>query len=225
MADDEGTRKAILLKFGLAFPVVLLFFFLPAGTIYYWQAWLYCLALFAPMTYLLYYFLKHDPAFLVRRMQFKEREKEQKAIVKVMYLVFLVAFLIPGLDRRFGWSDVPVPIVFAANVVVFLSYLFIFWVFRVNSYASRIIEVVKEQKVISAGPYALVRHPMYLGMALMLLATPAALGSYWAYLIFLPMPLFIVPRLLNEEKVLKRDLPGYKEYCEKTRYRLLPCVW
>ena len=223
--DKSTIKRSVLLRFAIAPLVLGLFMFAPAGSFDYWEAWVYCAVLFVPMSYVVLYLLKNDPGLLERRMRFKEKEGEQKAIVKVMNVVFLVAFLIPGLDRRFGWSDVPTAHVLAANAVVFLSYAFVFLVLRENSYASRIIEVEKNQKVISTGPYAIVRHPMYLGMALMLLATPAALGSYWAYVVFLPLPLFLIPRILNEEKVLLRDLPGYGEYCEKTRYRLIPRIW
>ena len=119
----------------------------------------------------------------------------------------------------------PVLLVIAANAIVLSGYIFIFFVLRENSYASRIIEVEKGQKVISTGPYAIVRHPMYLGVLLMLLFTPLALGSYWALIFFLPLFPLIVFRLLNEEEVLLRELPGYEEYCQKTRYRLFPFIW
>ena len=223
---EHPTMKGkMALRLGIGIVAVVLVLFAPAGSFDYWEARVYCAVIFVPMTFVIAYFLKNDPALLERRMRFKEKETEQKAIVKVINIIFLAAFLLPGLDYRFGWSDVPPTIVLAANAVVFLAYVFVFLVMRENSYASRIIEVEKGQKVISTGPYAIVRHPMYLGMALMLLATPAALGSYWAYTVFLPLPLFIVPRLLNEEKVLLKGLPGYREYCEKTRYRLIPRIW
>jgi len=112
-----------------------------------------------------------------------------------------------------------------ANVIVFSGYIFVFFVLRENSYASRIIEVEKGQKVITSGPYTIVRHPMYLGVLLMYLFTPIALGSYWAIIFFLPLVPLIVFRLLNEEEVLLRELPGYEEYCKKTRYHLIPFIW
>ncbi len=140
-------------------------------------------------------------------------------------LPFILCFLIPGFDYRFNWSEVPTILVVFANIMVFLGYLFVFFVFRENSYTSRIVEVEKEQKVISTGPYSLVRHPMYLGTIVMYLFTPLALGSWWALIGFLFFPLLLIFRIFNEEEVLLRDLPGYKEYCHKTRYRLIPYIW
>ena len=202
-----------------------LMLFLPAGSLHYWQAWIYFGVLFIPMSFMVYYFLKKDPELLERRMRMREKEEKQKTIIKFAYIFFFIGFIIPGLDHRYHWSNVPVLLVIAANAIVLSGYIFIFFVLRENSYASRIIEVEKGQKVISTGPYAIVRHPMYLGVLLMLLFTPLALGSYWALIFFLPLFPLIVFRLLNEEEVLLRELPGYEEYCQKTRYRLFPFIW
>jgi protein-S-isoprenylcysteine O-methyltransferase Ste14 len=138
---------------------------------------------------------------------------------------FILAFILPGLDRRFGWSDVPVPVVLAADLLVLLGYGIVVLAFRENQYASRTVQVEQGQKVIATGPYALVRHPMYLGAMLMYAASPLALGSYWALIPALVIVPILVVRIVNEEQVLERELPGYPEYRQATRYRLLPGIW
>ncbi len=217
-------KKAVL-AFEAAFIVLFLAFFLPAGTLDYWQAWAYIVVILTPAAIVVIYFLKNDPEFLERRLRTREKEAEQRLIIKITWLIFLVAFILPGLDKRFGWSQVPAEFSIAADVIVFLSYMFIFLVFKENSYAGRTVEVEKGQKVISTGPYAIIRHPMYAGQLLMYMATPIALGSYWALPIFLLIIPMIVFRILNEEEVLRRELPGYAEYCKKVRYRLVPYIW
>ncbi len=202
-----------------------LILFLPAGSLDYWQAWIYCGVLFIPVSFVVFYFLKKDPELLERRMRMREKEEKQKTIQILGIIIFFVGFIIPGLDHRYHWSSVPAALVIASNAIVLAGYIIVFFVLRENSYASRIIEVEKGQKVISTGPYALVRHPLYLGVLLMYLFTPLALGSYWAIIFFLPLFPLIVFRLLNEEEVLLRELPGYKEYCQKTKYHLIPFIW
>ncbi|MDX9726910.1 MAG: isoprenylcysteine carboxylmethyltransferase family protein, partial [Bacteroidales bacterium] len=160
-----------------------------------------------------------------RRTRAEEKEKAQKIIQIVFSTVFLFGFIVPGLDKRFGWSEIPVYMVLMADIVILLGYLLIFFVFRQNSYASRVVEVDKSHKVISTGLYSIVRHPMYLGVLIMYLPTPLALGSWWGLITMAGIPLALVLRILNEEKVLCRDLPGYTEYCKKTKYRLIPFVW
>ena len=224
-AGKKITGKKIFLIFVAALAVLCIMFFVPAGTFDYWQAWLYMVVIFVPASVILVYFLKNDPEFLERRMKYKEKEAKQKSVVRVALIIFIIGFLLPGLDHRFGWSDVPSEIVIAADALVFLGYMMCFLVFKENSYAGRTIEVVKGQKVISTGPYAIIRHPMYFGTIIMYIATPIALGSYWALPPFLFMLPVLVYRILNEEEVLRRDLPGYTEYCKKTRYRLLPFIW
>lgn len=197
--------------------------FLPAGSFRFWQGWIFWFVISIVTLFITAYFLKKDPRLLSRRMKTKDQENTAKA--PAFLNLFFLGYIIPGLDFRFHWSAVPVWLVFASNVIVFLGYLFIFLVFKENSYASTVIQVENEQQVISTGPYSLVRHPMYSGMLLMSLFTPLALGSYWAVIPFLLMIPWTVIRIKIEEEKLLRDLPGYKAYCLKTNYRLIPSIW
>lgn len=229
MSDHPLARgelvKTVISRFVGALLVTMLMFFLPAGTFQYPEAWVFIGIIFIPMTLVLAYLLKNDTGLLARRMRLREKEVQQKRIVKLSYIPFVFAFLIPGFDKRFGWSNVPLGVIVVADVLVLLGYCLVFFVFRENRYASRIIEVEKGQTVIASGPYAAIRHPMYLGSLLMYVFSPLALGSYWAVLPGLLIVPVLVARILNEEKVLLRDLHGYQEYVQKTRYRLIPGVW
>ncbi len=200
-------------------------FFLPAGTLAYWEAWVYLAIIFIPMLFVGIYLFKNDLELLARRMRLHEKEEQQKLIVKLLLLPFLLAFLLPGFDKRFGWSNVPLGIIVMADILVLLGYGIVFLVFRENRYASRVVEVEHGQTVISSGPYAFVRHPMYLGSILLYVFTPLALGSYWAMIPAVLIIPFLVARILNEESVLARELSGYPEYMQKTRYRLVPGIW
>ncbi len=220
-----GTARKLYVRVGLIVPVLLAVFFIPAGTLAYWEAWVYLGVLLIPLAFVAGYFRKNNPGFLERRMQLREREPAQRRIIGLSFFWFILAFVLPGLDRRFGWSDVPVPVVIAADLLVLLGYGIIVLVFRENQYASRTVQVEQGQQVISSGPYALVRHPMYLGAIMMYLASPLALGSYWALLPALLIVPILVARIANEEQVLERDLNGYREYEQNTRYRLLPGIW
>jgi len=217
--------KVILTRFLTLIFLLLMMFFVPAGTIAYWEAWLFLAVLLIPVILTLNYMLKNDPKLLERRMRKREKEAAQKLIVKIASFYFLLIFLLPGFDKRFEWSNVPVAAVIVADIFVLLGYGLVFLVFRANTYASRIIEVEQEQKVISSGPYAVVRHPMYVGVSLMYIFTPLALGSYWAMIPSLLIIPLLVARIRNEESVLERELKGYWEYMQKTKYRLIPGVW
>ena len=223
--DQKSFRRMVITRFTGLFIILGSMFFLPAWTFKYWQAWVYMLILVVPMFFIIRYLYKNDPELLKRRLRMKERQKTQRLIQIVMGPFFLLAFIIPGFDYRWHWSTVPLIVVIISEVLVLLSYLFIGLVFKTNSYASRIVEVEKGQKVITTGPYAIVRHPMYLGVLIMYVFSSLALGSYWA---LIPMS-FIIPilfaRIKEEEKELLQNLAGYKEYLTKTRYRLLPGVW
>jgi protein-S-isoprenylcysteine O-methyltransferase Ste14 len=209
----------------LGIPVLGAILFIPAGTLAYWEAWLYLAIILIPMFFVFRYLLKNDPELLERRMQTREREIAQRRIISLSLIYFLLIFILPGLDKRWGWSHVPPLVVLAADLVVMLGYGLFFLVLRENQYASRTVQVEQGQQVVSSGPYAWVRHPMYVGVLLMYLASPLALGSYWALLPALLIIPILVARILNEEKVLERDLKGYREYAQVTRYRLLPRIW
>ncbi|HEY3313045.1 MAG TPA: isoprenylcysteine carboxylmethyltransferase family protein [Anaerolineales bacterium] len=217
--------KLVASRLLIGIPVLLLILFLPAGTFAFWEAWVYLAILLIPMTMVMFYFLKKAPELLARRMKLKEKEVEQKLIIKLSFIPFTLAFILPGIDRRFGWSDVPVTLVAVADLLVLIGYTMFFLVLKENQFASRVIEVEKGQKVIQSGPYQMVRHPMYLGAILMYISSPLALGSYWAIIpaLFI-LPIFIA-RIINEESVLTKELKGYSEYKLKTRYRLIPGIW
>ena len=223
--EMKSLIKKIIIRFSLV-PIVLgLLILVPAGTLNYWQVYLYFTILIIPMIFVLVYFLKNDPRFLERRTRAKEKEKEQLIIQIAFSFIFLSGFIIPGFDKRFGWSNVPVLIVIIADIVILLGYILIFFVFKQNSYASRIVEVEKDQKIISTGLYGFVRHPMYIGVIIMFVPTPIALGSYWGMIPMATIPMALIFRIINEEKVLCKNLPGYKDYCQNTKHRLIPYIW
>ncbi|KPL76950.1 hypothetical protein ADN00_10195 [Ornatilinea apprima] len=209
----------------LAAALLMLLFFLPAGTFQYWQAWVYMVVILGPMLLVMVYLLRNDPELLARRMQFRERAADQNLITRLSILPFLAAFILPGFDRRFGWSHVPVWLAVTGQLLVLSGYVINFLVFRENSYASRIVEVSEGQTVISSGPYAIVRHPMYLGVMLLYRLSPLALGSYWGMIPALMIIPFIIVRIISEEKLLVKELKGYAEYRQKVRYRLIPGIW
>ncbi|MEN6436804.1 MAG: isoprenylcysteine carboxylmethyltransferase family protein [Anaerolineaceae bacterium] len=223
--EQSGLKKLLVSRVTLFILISLIVLFLPAGTLAYWQAWMYLLFILIPAGFVLFYFYKNSPEFLERRMNFKERRQTQKRIVRIGDFIILLAFILPGFDQRWGWSHVPVGVAIAAEAGVLLGYLLIVRVFLENRYTSRVVEVADEQKVISSGPYAVVRHPMYSGTVLFYLLSPLALGSYWA---MIPAALIIpvlVLRIKDEELLLHRELPGYSQYTQKVRYRLIPRIW
>lgn len=222
-------KRKLLLKsisiFFLSFIVLNITLFLPAGTIYYWQAWILISVTFVPLIFFVTYMYHKDPKLLERRLNAREKEKEQKILQLLGIVEFLGLFLLPGFDFRYHWSHVPVPIVILSNIGYLLGYLFIVRVFLENSYASRVIQVEKNQKVISTGPYAYIRHPMYLGVLIMYFFLPIALGSYYSVIAYILLPVHLALRIRNEEKVLEKELPGYKEYKEKVKFKMIPYLW
>jgi protein-S-isoprenylcysteine O-methyltransferase Ste14 len=183
------------------------------------------LILLVPLFIFAAYLFLRNPALLERRMRTREMEPEQRKIIALSSTVLLAAFIVPGLDRRFGWSSVPTWLVLIADAMVLLSYLLFILVLRANEYAGRTVEVEQRQRVITTGPYSLVRHPMYLAILLMYGCSPLALGSAWAMIVVAILPIVLVARIVNEEKVLLRDLEGYADYCKAVRYRLIPGIW
>ena len=225
MSTPRSLTTRLILRSLFAVVFVAAFLFIPAGSLRYWQGWVFMALFFLPMPFTSVYFLKRDPQLVERRLRTKEKTSEQKIILRWGQWLTFASLLIPGLDYRLGWSHVPLWLTILSQVVFFAGSLITLWVMKENSFASRTVEVEEGQKVISTGPYRLVRHPMYFGAVLMLVFTPLALGSWWALPGFLLVIPFIVLRLLGEEEMLRRDLPGYSDYCLHTRSRLLPLLW
>jgi protein-S-isoprenylcysteine O-methyltransferase Ste14 len=215
---------------GLIFLVIVigLIIFLPAGTLNFTAGWIYFLVFSISITFITFYFLKNNPALVDSRTKVgptAETQMTQKIIQSFASLFFIALLAIPGFDHRFGWSHVPFALIIFSNLMALLGFAGIFRVMLENSFLSSTIEVAEDQKVISTGPYALVRHPMYLGAFILLAFTPLALGSYWDLLFAAAIVTVIILRLLDEEKYLLKNLPGYEEYRLKTKYRLIPGIW
>ena len=205
-----------------------LLLFVTAGTMWYWQAWVYLAVLTGASLLTTLYLMKKDPALLERRMHggpMAEKEATQRLIMWFASAGFVALLVVPALDHRFGWSEVPVYVVVLGDILVAAGFALIVVVFRENPFTSATIEVASGQRVIATGPYAVVRHPMYASALLYLVGTPLALGSYWGLLAFAAMMPFLIWRMLDEERVLARDLPGYTEYQRRVRHRLVPGIW
>lgn len=214
-----------LIKFfaGLLFLGLLLF--LPAGTLAYPCAWLFLALLFAPMLIFGAVLLIKAPALLEKRLNSKEKESAQKGVIAASGLMFLAAFILAGLDFRFGWSHIPAWLTTAASIIQLAAYVMYAEVMRENAYLSRTVEVQDGQRVIDTGLYGVVRHPMYTATISLFLSMPLVLGSWPAFAVMLLFPVAIIFRIRNEEKVLEKGLAGYREYKQKVKYRLIPFVW
>ena len=202
--------------------------FVPAGTLRFWQGWLFGFVFVAATSAISVYFLKHDPKLVERRMRagpMAEQEPAQKIIMAITFLGFFLLMALPGFDHRRHWSAVPAWLEITANGGVALSFWIFFIVLRQNSFAASTIRVEPGQPVVSTGVYAIVRHPLYSGALLLLVFTPLALGSYWTLIVAVAMVFALVWRILDEERFLKQNLPGYTDYCRRVRYRLIPWVW
>jgi protein-S-isoprenylcysteine O-methyltransferase Ste14 len=215
---------------GIAFlvGVMALLLFGGAGTIRYWQAWVFLTIYFVSALLITFYLMKNDPALLERRLYSgpaAEKEPAQKIIMTCASILFVATLVVPALDHRFGWSTVPVYGVISGDALVAVSFYIVFRVFAANPFTSATVEIAGDQRVITTGPYAIVRHPMYAGVSLLLVATPSALGSYWGLLAFLAMMPVLIWRLLDEERFLSAHLAGYREYCATVRWRLVPGIF
>lgn len=224
---SRSEKKAWLWLAALA-PIMGALLFLAAGTPRYWEAWAYLALFFGSSAWVTAYLVRHDPALLERRLRggpFAEKEFSQKIIMSFTSLGFIALLIVPALDRRFGWSSVPFWAAIAGDLLFLAGFYIVFLVYKENSFTSATIEVAADQRVITTGPYAVVRHPMYAGALLYLAATPVALGSYWGLLAFLALAPFLIWRLFDEERFLSTRLPGYADYCRKLRWRLIPRVF
>jgi protein-S-isoprenylcysteine O-methyltransferase Ste14 len=212
----------------LLFLVMAALLFVPPWTLDYWQAWTFLAVYFAASAAITLYLMKKDPQLLARRMSggpAAEKLPAQRIIMSLTSLGFIGLLVVPALDRRLGWSHMPTCVALAGDVLVGFGFLGVFFVFRENSFTSATIELAPDQKVISTGPYVLVRHPMYAAALVMLLGIPIGLGSWWGVPVIVAILPALIWRLLDEEKFLAENLPGYPEYQARVRYRLIPRVW
>jgi protein-S-isoprenylcysteine O-methyltransferase Ste14 len=214
-----------LIKFTCGLLLVGLLIFLPAGTLQYTYGWLLIGLLFVPMLIAGFVMFFKTPDFLAKRLDVKEKQATQKGVVAFSGLMFVVGFVVAGLDFRFGWSPMPLPVTITASVLFLASYALYAEVMRENAYLSRTIKVEEGQKVVDAGLYGIVRHPMYLATIVLFLMMPLVLGSWYALIVFAFYPAIIIVRLKDEEDLLTRELPGYVEYKRKVKYRIIPFVW
>lgn len=214
-----------LVKFLIGLLLVAALLFAPAGTFDYINGWLFIGLLFVPMIFLGIVLFIKAPALLEKRLNAKEDENTQKGVIALSGVLFIAGFIVAGLDFRFSWSFVPMPIIIVASAILLISYALYAEVMRENAYLSRTIEVQENQEVVDTGLYGIVRHPMYAVTVWLFLSIPVVLGSWWSMLCFAPYIVLIVVRIGNEEKVLEAGLDGYTVYKTRVKYRLLPFIW
>ena len=214
-----------LIKFTCGLLMVALLLFLPAGTLQYTYGWLLTGLLFGPMLIAGIVMYCKNPAFLQKRLDAKEKQSAQKGVLAFSGLMFVAGFVVAGLDFRFGWSKMPLPVTIIASVLFLMAYVLYAEVMRENAYLSRTIKVEEGQRVVDTGLYGVVRHPMYMATILLFLMIPIVLGSWYALIAFAFYPAIIVVRLKDEEALLTKELPGYEAYKQKVKYRLLPYIW
>lgn len=214
-----------LFKFFAGVIIVGLLLFLPAGTFTYWNAWLLMGVLFVPMFCAGIIMMIKSPELLKERLSGKEEQADQKRVIALSGLMFIVGFIVAGLNYRFGWFILPTWISWVAAAILLLAYLLYAEVLRENTYLSRTIKVQNNQKVIDTGVYSIVRHPMYSATIVLFLSIPLVLGSLFSFIIFLSYLPLIAKRIRNEETVLEHELPGYSDYKKKVTHRLIPLIW
>ena len=212
-------------KFLLGVFLVGLLLFLPANTISYWNGWLFMALLFIPMFIAGIIMMIKSPNLLKIRLNAKEKEREQRLVVSLSGLMFLVGFIISGLNYRYGWIKLPNIVIIISSIIFILSYILYAIVLKENAYLSRTIEVQDNQKVIDTGLYGIIRHPMYTATIFLFLSMPLILNSIISFGIFLIYPFIIIKRIKNEEEILEKELKGYKEYKKKVKYKLIPFIW
>lgn len=199
--------------------------FVPAGSFSYWNGWLLMAVLFVPMIVAGFVMMKKSPELLQKRLNAKEEQSEQKTVIVLSGLMFLAAFIVAGLNYRFGWIVLPNWIVYVATAVFLLGYVLYAEVLRENAYLSRTVEVQEDQKVVDTGLYGIIRHPMYLSTFLLFLSMPLVLGSVISFVIMLVYIPIIAKRIRNEEKVLEEGLEGYSDYKERVKNKVVPFIW
>lgn len=214
-----------LIKFFSGLVIISALLFIPAWTLFYWQAWLLIAILFIPMFVAGIVMMIKNPSLLKRRLNAKEEQSEQKTVIALSGIMFLAAFIISGLNFRFGWIVLPDAVTYISAVIFLIAYVLYAEVMRENEYLSRTIEVQENQKVIDTGIYGIVRHPMYFTTVLLFLSIPLILGSVISFVVMLFYFPIIIKRILNEEEVLEKGLSGYSEYKKRVKYRLIPFIW
>ena len=214
-----------LSKFLIGLVIICILLFIPAGTINYPNGWLFIALLFIPMFFAGIIMLFKSPDLLRRRLNAKEEEDEQKTVILLSGIIFLLAFILAGLNFKFGWFKLPTIVIIIASVIFLLAYIMYAEVLRENEYLSRTVEVSENQKVVDSGLYGIVRHPMYTSTIFLFLSMPLVLDSIFSFVVMLVYPIIIIFRIRNEEKVLENELIGYKEYKEKVKYKLVPYLW
>ena len=224
MMDTKLFLQA-LSKFLIGLIIICILLFVPAGTIYYPNGWLFIILLFVPMLFAGIIMFFKSPDLLRRRLNAKEEEDEQKLVLLLSGIMFILAFILAGLNFRLGWLKLPAIVILMASIIFLIAYAMYAEVLRENAYLSRTVEVSENQKVVDTGLYGIVRHPMYTSTIFLFLSMPLVLDSILSFIVMLVYPIIIIFRISNEEEVLEKELDGYKEYKEKVKYKLVPYLW